>query len=53
MRTFTFSVRWAKITLHGEAWEAWVTLNYQLGKDPSVHGGAEHLLYVGRKRCEA
>jgi len=39
--------------LHGEAWEAWVTLNYQLGKDPSVHGGAEHLLYVGRKRCEA
>ena len=36
--------------LSGELWEAWVELNYRLGKDPSVHGAAEHLLYVGRKR---
>ncbi len=35
--------------LQGEAWEAWVELNYRLGRDPSVHGCAEHLLYVGRK----
>lgn len=35
--------------LTGEAFDAWVELNYKLGKDPSVHGAAEHLLYVGRK----
>jgi S-adenosylmethionine-dependent methyltransferase len=35
--------------LTGELWEAWVELNYLLGKDPTVHGAAEHLLYVGRK----
>lgn len=35
--------------LTGEVWERWVELNYQLGKDPSLHGAAEHLLYVGRK----
>jgi SAM-dependent methyltransferase len=35
--------------LTGAAWEAWVDLNHRLGKDPSVHGGAEHLLYVGRR----
>ena len=33
----------------GELWEAWVDLNYELGKDVTVHGTAEHLLYVGRK----
>lgn len=36
--------------LTGEPWEAWVDLNYRLGKDPTVHGAAEHLLYVGRKK---
>jgi len=36
--------------LTGDAWEAWVELNYRLGRDPTVHGAAEHLLYVGRKR---
>jgi S-adenosylmethionine-dependent methyltransferase len=36
--------------LSGEAWETWVDLNYRLGKDPTVHGAAEHLLYVGRRR---
>ena len=34
--------------LEGAAWEAWVDLNYRLGKDPSTHGGAEHLVHVGR-----
>lgn len=35
--------------LTGETFDAWVELNYKLGKDPSVHGAAEHILYVGRK----
>jgi S-adenosylmethionine-dependent methyltransferase len=35
--------------LTGEAWQAWVDLNYRLGKEPSLHGAADHLLYVGRK----
>jgi len=35
--------------LDGDLWQAWVDLNYRLGRDPAVHGGAEHLLYVGRK----
>jgi len=29
--------------------EMWADLNYRLGRDPSVHGGAEHLFYVGKK----
>jgi S-adenosylmethionine-dependent methyltransferase len=33
----------------GELWDAWVQLNYHVGHDPHVHGGAEHLLYIGRK----
>lgn len=36
-----------------DVWEAWVDLNYRLGKDPCTHGGTEHLLYVGRKTQEA
>jgi len=35
--------------LMGEAWQAWVELNYKLGQDPSLHGAADHLLYVGEK----
>ncbi len=35
--------------LSGALWEAWVELNYRVGKDPCLHGAAEHLLYVGRK----
>jgi len=38
--------------LADEAFGIWVELNYRLGRDPSVHGGAEHLLYVGRKSDE-
>lgn len=33
--------------LTGDLWDAWVDLNYRLGKDSTVHGTAEHLLYVG------
>jgi len=35
--------------LTGAAWEAWVDLNYRLGKEPTLHGAAEHLLYIGQK----
>ncbi len=35
--------------LAGKRWEAWVDLNYRLGRDRYVHGASEHLLYVGRK----
>ena len=35
--------------LTGEEWQEWVDLNYLLGKDPTVHGAADHLLYVGMK----
>jgi ubiquinone/menaquinone biosynthesis C-methylase UbiE len=35
--------------LEGELWEAWVAMNYRLGKDPSLHGVAQHLLWVGHK----
>jgi S-adenosylmethionine-dependent methyltransferase len=33
----------------GDLWDAWIDLHYRLGKDPSLHGAADHLLYVGRK----
>lgn len=33
----------------GEVWEAWVNLNYRLGKDPSIHGACFHLAWAGRK----
>jgi S-adenosylmethionine-dependent methyltransferase len=36
--------------LTGEQWEAWVKLNYRLGKEPSLLGAADHVLYVGKKR---
>ncbi|MFQ3661418.1 MAG: class I SAM-dependent methyltransferase [Chloroflexaceae bacterium] len=35
--------------LSGEAWEAWVTLNERLGRDPALIGAADHLLYLGHK----
>ncbi len=34
--------------LKGDEFGSWVDLNYRLGKDPSLHGAAEHLLYIGR-----
>lgn len=33
-----------------EDWEGFVELNFQLGREPSLLGAAEHLLYVGRRR---
>ena len=36
-------------TLTGDLWETWADLNYRLGKDPSVHGCAQHLMYIGQK----
>ena len=33
--------------LEGEAWEAWVALNDRLGRQPSLFGAADHLLYSG------
>lgn len=35
--------------LEPDLWKKWVKMNYRLGKDPSLHGAAVHLLYVGRK----
>jgi ubiquinone/menaquinone biosynthesis C-methylase UbiE len=35
--------------LTGEAWEAWVDLNYKLGQELVLYGAADHLLYVGEK----
>jgi SAM-dependent methyltransferase len=36
--------------LQGEAWEAWVALNYQVATDPSLHGASDHLLCIAEKR---
>src|SRR5438132_10568980 len=38
--------------LKGDEFDSWVDLNYRLGKDPSLHGAAEHLLYIGKKRLK-
>lgn len=35
--------------LTGDAWEAWVDLNYELGQEPTLYGASDHLLYVGEK----
>jgi len=35
--------------LSGELFNAWIDINYDMGKDSDSHGAAEHLLYVGRK----
>ena len=36
-----------------EDWDGFVELNFQLGREPSLIGAAEHLLYVGRRRPDA
>ena len=38
--------------LKGDEFDSWVDLNYRLGKDPSLHGAAEHLIYIGRKHLK-
>jgi S-adenosylmethionine-dependent methyltransferase len=35
--------------LIGNAWRAWVDLNYRLGQEPTLYGASDHLLYVGEK----
>jgi len=35
--------------LTGKVWEMWVDTNYRLGKDSTIYGAAEHLLYIGEK----
>jgi ubiquinone/menaquinone biosynthesis C-methylase UbiE len=35
--------------LTGALWDAWADVNYRIAADPSIHGGVEHLLVVGRK----
>ncbi len=35
--------------LEGTLWESWVDLNFRLGQEPSLHGAADHLLYIGQK----
>jgi S-adenosylmethionine-dependent methyltransferase len=34
--------------LTGEAWQAWVDLNYRLSKESSLSGASNHLLYIGK-----
>lgn len=36
--------------ISADLWDRWVEMNYRLGKDPSVHGVAGHLLYIGKKK---
>jgi ubiquinone/menaquinone biosynthesis C-methylase UbiE len=38
--------------LKGDEFDSWVDLYYRLGKDPSLYGAAEHLLYIGRKHLK-
>jgi S-adenosylmethionine-dependent methyltransferase len=35
--------------LYGEAWRAWVDLNYRVAPDPSIHGCVEHLLVIAHR----
>lgn len=35
--------------LDEQTWEKWVTLNYEMGQDPTLWGASDHLLYVGKK----
>lgn len=35
--------------LDAERWQAWVEMNYRIGKDPAMHGAADHMLYMGRQ----
>ncbi len=44
------SGREAKVNaLNGAAWDYWAEFNHQVARDPTVHGGAEHLLVVCRR----
>lgn len=36
-------------SIDGELWADWVELNYRVGREPSMRGASDHLLYVGSK----
>lgn len=38
--------------LTGELWDVWVDLNYRLGREPSLFGASDHLLYIGSKAAK-
>ena len=35
--------------IEGEVWNDWVELNYRAGREPTLRGASDHLLYVGSK----
>jgi SAM-dependent methyltransferase len=35
--------------IEGELWNDWVELNYRAGREPTLRGASDHLLYVGSK----
>jgi S-adenosylmethionine-dependent methyltransferase len=35
--------------LQGEAWDAWLAINWQAARDPSLFGASQHLLAVARR----
>lgn len=35
--------------VQGDLWDAWVELNYKVGREPTLRGASDHLLYVGSK----
>jgi 2-polyprenyl-3-methyl-5-hydroxy-6-metoxy-1,4-benzoquinol methylase len=36
-------------SLEGDAWQAWVELNYRLGQEPFLYGASDHMVYIGKK----
>lgn len=36
-------------SIDGELWEAWVELNYRVGREPYLWGASDHLLAIGSK----
>lgn len=36
-------------TLSGSAWDCWVEINYRLGREKSLRGASDHLLFIGEK----
>ncbi len=35
--------------LDGAAWDRWVEMNYRLGRDSSLRGASDHILFIGEK----
>lgn len=36
-------------SLEGALWDSWVDLNYTMGREPTLRGASDHLLYAGYK----